>query len=151
MFEVKGGLDFQVKGLGTGSIVVTGGSKGLSFKGSFDAQSDFFSKFNVTIAYDSASKKLSGGGDIAVAKDKIAGVSEATANVTVDADKWEATGKLVPKIKAIKDVTIGAKHVAGQGFTFTGKATLGSIPGVSGGEVDMINAIAEARAAKAAR
>ena len=132
----SGEVNFEVKGLGSGTISAAMDAAGPQLDGKFEGASDTFSRFGIELHYN-RSKGFWGGGDVEVAKGKIPGVKRATAKVTVEDKQWTAEGTVDPEVKILKSVKIGAAYTEGAGFTFTGKAEIGEAPCVSGGDVSV--------------
>lgn len=132
-----GSVNFEVEGLGAGTISAKVDASGPQLDGSFAGESDMFSTFDIDVHYN-REKGFWGSGSIEVAKKKIPGVDAGSATVSVEGKEWNASGTITPSVKLLKSVSISAKHVDGQGFTFTGKAELGDMPVVSGGEVTVV-------------
>jgi len=134
--SVDGQIDFEIEKLAKGWIKGSAGTKGggeFSLAGSLDFDTKMFTQAHLGLSY--ADGKWGAEGKLAVGPDKIKGIKSASASVTVDDDKVDASGEFESSIKGVEKGKVGFKYDPAEGMAITGEITLGKLPGLKGGKL----------------
>ncbi len=136
--SIDGDIDFEIEKLATGKIGAGGSTKtglpGFAVTGSLDFDTKMFTKASLGLSYADGKWGVKGG--LAVGPDKIKGIKSASATVTVDDDKVDATGEFESSIKGVEKGKVGFKYDPATGMAITGEIELGKgIPGLKGGKL----------------
>ncbi|HWN70016.1 MAG TPA: hypothetical protein VNM90_20390, partial [Haliangium sp.] len=110
---------------------------GFGFTGGLELDSGIFQPARVGISYENG--KLSGSGEVGIAKGKIVGVDAATITVGIDGDKISGKGTLTPSVQQIQQGNVTFSYSPTDGISFGGGLTLASgIPFLKGTSVDVL-------------
>lgn len=113
-----------------------GTDRQFDISGAMELDSNIFHPARLAIAYRDG--QFSGSGTVGIGAGKIIGVESASLDVTLADDKLAGKGTLNPTIRQIQRGTVTASYSPTEGFSFGGSLTLGDIPYVKGGAVDLL-------------
>jgi Domain of unknown function (DUF4157) len=110
---------------------------GFGMSGGLELESGIFQPARVGISYQNG--KLSGSGEVGIAKGKIVGVDAATITVGIDGDKISGKGTLTPAVRQIQQGAITFSYSPAAGISFGGSLALaGGIPYLKSAAVDFL-------------
>ncbi|KAA3438747.1 eCIS core domain-containing protein [Rufibacter hautae] len=130
--SVAGGLGFRIGNLGQGDIFAKVG-KTLGFEGTFSFDSRWFSKADISIAYDE--DKWSIGGNLELKPDTITGLKSGKLTVGYKDKVFSAAGGAELTVPGVKTVTLAAEFKNPEDFKFLAEVTLSTLPGLKSGKV----------------
>jgi hypothetical protein len=108
---------------------------GFGMSGALELESGIFQPGRVAISYQDG--KLSGNGELGIAKGNIIGVDSATIAIGIDGDKINGQGTLVPSVRQIQQGAITFSYSPTAGISLGGSLALaGGIPYLKGAAVD---------------
>jgi hypothetical protein len=128
---VQLGPYFRITELGAN----VGQQGGFGMNGSLELESGIFQPGRVAISYQDG--KLSGRGEVGIAKGKIIGVDSATIAIGIDGDKIDGAGTLVPSVRQIQQGAVTFSYSPTKGISLGGSLALASgIPYLKAAAVD---------------
>jgi hypothetical protein len=134
--SVAGIIAFGIGNFGKGEIAAGIDQRGVNFTGSFDFNSKWFSKSNVTVSY--AEGKWGISGTVAVEEGRIPGVKEASLTIGYKDSVFSANGGATLTVPGLNKLDLSAEFDEKGNFALGVETELGKLPGVKGGRVKVV-------------